>query len=124
MSTDISRIGLLILIAAFFVGTSTTMRGGRQLSDEQRRALAADNPNLPGIAALLATLACALFARNFALYAAAAAIALTGLAAYIMVPRLSRPEWPPAAKRLLIAGNSLIWFGGLGFVLATAGGLR
>jgi hypothetical protein len=94
MSTDISRIGLLILIAAFFIGTNVAMRGGRQLSDDQRRALAADNPNLPGVAASLAALACVLFARNFAPYASAAAIALTGLAAYIMVPRLNRPEWP------------------------------
>jgi hypothetical protein len=124
MSTGISKIGLLVLMAAFVIGTSFAIRGGRHLDEAQRRELAAESPSLPGMAVLLALLACVLFARSFALYSAIAATALTALCAYIMVPIFNRQHWPLAARRSLVWGNSLLWLGSLSFVLLTAAGLR
>jgi hypothetical protein len=124
MPTDISRMGVLVLIATLFVGISIAIRGGRYLQEEQRRELSVDSPSGPGMAAFFGVLACALFARSFPLYASIAAIALAVLCAHIMLPVFNRPAWPKTARRLLILGNSVAWLGGLSFVLVTAAGVR
>ncbi len=124
MSADFSRIGLVVFIAAFFIGTTIAIRGGRALSDGQRQALAAGGPDVPGMVVLLAIVACVLFARVYAVYAATAAVILTAVWAYRMLPKFNRKEWSPVARILLVLGNLVLALGALSFVALTAVGLR
>ena len=108
MSADFSGVGLVVFIATFLMGATIAMRGERALSDEQRQALAAEGWDMPGILIQLAILACVLFARTFAVYASTAAVILTAVWAYRMLPKVSYKEWSRRARILLIVGNLVL----------------
>jgi hypothetical protein len=124
MEIKFSSIGVVVMLATFFLGTYLAKQGYERLSEADRQALAARGSDVLGIALIISVFVCALFARASPLLMSIAGAVICVVAIARAVVRFNVRSWPPVARTLLVAGNSALQLGGPILVALTAAGVR